>query len=726
MIKTFYLGNAKHTDVRTAVQGLLGTAGGGRQIASLDQVNALIVRATPSELQMIQEVINSLDKNLAEVVIDVNIYEVSNTAALEIGNQIAVNSQPVTRTERDSTGRPIDVTQGYTPSLTNLGGIAVKGLTNVLGFTYSPFLGGIGTTLGLPPSALSLLQSRGNSKLLYSGQIHALDGQQNQTKVGRSVPVRTGTNYGYGAPQITTGTPGQQGGTTAGIGGFNSGLFDNIQYKDVGLVIDVTPKVSNEGYVEIKMKLETSDVQQSGESTNLTPTFTQRTLATTSRIQDGVTSVVAGVKINSSGESRAGLAFIGMLPLLGRLFTVPKRSSSEGDIIITVTPHITRAPRINKEDHYAQLSGPMQGGIPRSIEDVVNRIKADEEEERRLIAMQQGLPAATAPVSASATPTIPVSNPAPAPGTPVIQNVGNNPQPFVSDPVRVNTAAPSAPGAIVPAAEQPPSETPPVAEKADEDEPKLTDEEKKALEEINKSLARPTQPVTQARIVGAEWPENVRRAAEEARAEALKRAKEAKPELEVTVPPEVIAAHQPKQQVRRASINSGARPAVSATSNEPPPPAAPGQPTARNDSKKAVAEIPVNLTLAPLSVNPVVGKTFLLNLNASAETAASSARIALNFDPKKLQLKSVRPGAMLGSNPDLIHQVSGGELLLTIKSSGQKGGASNGTLAVIEFSVLSSGETIISIDDAGSQITLVGDIPARLSTVASQIKLQQQ
>ena len=71
------------------------------------------------------------------------------------------------------------------------------GDASIGGNLFQPFLGGIGTLFGLPPSQLSLLQSRGKSKLLHKTQIHVLDGGENETKVGRSVPVRLGTqNFG--------------------------------------------------------------------------------------------------------------------------------------------------------------------------------------------------------------------------------------------------------------------------------------------------------------------------------------------------------------------------------------------------------------------------------------------------------------------------------------------------------------------------------------------------
>ena len=70
-------------------------------------------------------------------------------------------------------------------------------------------------------------------------------------------------------------------------------------------MIKAKPTITNDGYVEIKMNFENSDVLSSGiDALNLTPTFVQRTLNTVARIQDGVTAVVAGVNQDSRGESR--------------------------------------------------------------------------------------------------------------------------------------------------------------------------------------------------------------------------------------------------------------------------------------------------------------------------------------------------------------------------------------------------------------------------------------
>src|SRR5262245_49070327 len=454
LIKTFYLNNVSAQTVKNVLSQMLPP---GRQSATVDQIggsggspsgsNVLIVKATPAELQLVQDLISNIDKNKNEVVLDIEIYEVGNDSLTQIGNQFA--STPVQAVQKlyndDGSVKSSITTQS--PSLSNLGGIGL-GIINGLGDSsiggnlFSPFLGGIGTLVGFPPSQLSLLQSRGKSKLLHKTQIHVIDGGENETKVGRSVPVRLGTqlygngiNFG-GLGGVNGVNNGNNGGIAqnianglaaglGGFGGFNNG-FDSIQYRDVGLVIKAKPQITNEGYVEIKMNFESSDIVASGgDVQNLTPTFTQRSLNTVARIQDGVTAVVAGVNQDVKNSARAGLPVFGMLPLVGRLFATPRQDSRQTDVIITVTPHIVRSAGVTAKDYQALVGPPQQGGMNQSIEDVLNRAQVAEEQEQRLVAQQEAAPAA--PLGAQ--PAALTSQPA---------SFSNQQRPSVSQPANFN------------------------------------------------------------------------------------------------------------------------------------------------------------------------------------------------------------------------------------------------------------------------------------------------
>jgi general secretion pathway protein D len=404
LVKTFYLGNMDLNEARDIVQANLGQ----RQIRSSKQLNAMVIRATAAELSVAQAIIDSLDKNRSEVVLDVNIYEVSNTASLELGNQLATQGLTTGKTTSDSNSDPTST--GTASSLPDLGGLGRSGVSAIAGSVLG-FGGSAGALIGMPTSSLSLLQSKGKSKLLANTQIHALDGENNQVVVGRYVPYRAGITY----PAFPTG---------AGATGA-TGTVDNIQYRDVGLVIDVTPTITNEGYVQVKMRLESSNVEAGGSDATLTPSFSKRQLTTISRVQDGVTAVVASVKQDNKGDSRVTIPGVGMIPILGRLFTTPRQTSNQSDIVITVTPHIIRPAEIKPEDHYARLAGTQQSGLTQSIEEVIYRAEVEDDQERRLISQQHSTPSTAPAAEASgdirnaandkASPpakVIPVNNPA--------------------------------------------------------------------------------------------------------------------------------------------------------------------------------------------------------------------------------------------------------------------------------------------------------------------------
>ena len=170
LIQTFYLNNISAQTVKNVLAQMLPP---GRQSATVDAIggggspsgsNVLIVKATPAELQLVQDLIANIDKNKNEVVLDIEIYEVGNDSLVQIGNQFVTSPIEIPNTTRDSNGNANTI---RSPSLGNLGGIGLGmlnwcGDTSIGGNLFQPFLGGIGTLIGLPPSQISLLQSGAN------------------------------------------------------------------------------------------------------------------------------------------------------------------------------------------------------------------------------------------------------------------------------------------------------------------------------------------------------------------------------------------------------------------------------------------------------------------------------------------------------------------------------------------------------------------------------------
>ncbi|MFP5263143.1 MAG: secretin N-terminal domain-containing protein [Blastocatellia bacterium] len=338
-VRTFYIKNADLTDVRQAVQQTLQT----KSITPVKQLNALIIRETPANLELIEAMINSLDKARAEVLVDINIYEVSRNNLYQIGNQIFSGS------DKDPFG------------LGFVGGINQQG--NVLGKAARTLTGPFGFALGLPSSSISFLQDKGKAKLLASTQVHVLDDQDQSIRIGQRVPIQTATLPTFNTVDNSTRNRGaNQNGIDPnnqflGLGGAFGAGIPQIQYENVGLNIDMKPNVF-EDEVQMKMKIESSSLDRS--TGNFTPSFNQRTLSSMARVKDGQTAMIAGVSQNEQSKQIKGLPIIGLIPILGRFFSTPNTTDRQSDVIITVTPHILRRADIREEDHLARSAGDSQ------------------------------------------------------------------------------------------------------------------------------------------------------------------------------------------------------------------------------------------------------------------------------------------------------------------------------------------------------------------------------
>ena len=783
MVKTFYLGNADLNDARNLVQQMLQTGGQQRQIAIVKQLNALVVRAPLQDLKLAQEILESLDKNRPEVMLDVNIYEISNSTSFAIGNQLATSGVGLVE-HKVIDGKVVDVPLGTSASLGNLGGFGRNGVTGVVGAgiagnIITPF--GLGTVFGLPPTSLSLLQSQGNSKLLAQAQVHALDGEAGKTVVGRSVPVRTGTNYvpGYSTtPNTTAGAATNAATQLLGGGVGNSGAFDNIQYKDVGLVIDMTPKITNEGYVEIKMSLESSNVEASGADSTLTPSFTKRQLTTVSRIQDGQTGIVAGVKQENKGNSRVSIPVIGMLPILGRLFSTPQQNSQLTDIVITVTPHIVRSAEIKVNDHLAKFGGTSTSGPGMSIEDVVMRAQAEDDMDRRIIAQENqqqqqqavqpdalvgaanGIPLGTSLNTAAriAETTAPgTTNPSPkveAPNfagqnsqVPVNTTAANGTMPStgLTPPPASNGFQPPPNNATRPQmqnvslTEKAPVTAPPASNGTGKSSPAIPVESPSISNVVTQPNTVPTtNNQTTTRQAGGQGTignpppvPNQQTAPPNGAASSPRVTPVNRPTVDPAKGREM--ANQTKSDTEEIKPPAGFEPPVLEGPKEPVAPATVKmRPMIKTKDDTGANEVPgaakgpkngVELSLL-CQPKQQVGKSFIVVVSLNGEAQITGANVALKYDASKLEFKAVHDGGLFNNRGELTHQNNNGTLVINLQQTEDKVSPvkANGKFVVIEFTALESGETSIDFHNAETQFKLADSAVAQIS--ANPVKLE--
>lgn len=348
VLRTFYLANAAPKDIAKVVQTAIPAQPGRSQTIVLtdDATNSVTIRDTEENIKLIGKLIASLDKDRAEVVMDVAIYEVNKNDLLQLGNQIGTEDQLLNL-------------GGSGQGVVKLGDALLN--TIISGTTSTVLPTAIPTGIILPSANIAAFQNKSDTKLVASTQIHAFNNEDSSARIGQRVPVQSAQFVGLGNTNQT-----------------GNGVVSNvINYEQVGLNLKFKPLVFPNQDVQVAMEIESKDV--AGART-LTPTFTERTIKGTARIQNNKTLLLASVAQGVETKGRQGLPLVGLIPLLGRLFTAPTRDNRQIDIVIAVTPRVIRAPAILPDDEIERPTGSMAVPTTNTLEAMI----IQEEEEERL------------------------------------------------------------------------------------------------------------------------------------------------------------------------------------------------------------------------------------------------------------------------------------------------------------------------------------------------------
>lgn len=456
VLRTFYLANSDPDKVKQLVSQAIPPSVGRPQtiVVSDKDTNSLTVRDTAENVRLIGELITSIDKDRAEVVMDVNIYEVSKSDLMQLGNQMG--------------GDGGTLTLGGSPGLSV---ITSNGTLDRLrtGVNLASIVGGAPTAaaaaLLIPPSVLTAFQSKNNTKLIASTQVHAFNNEESTARIGQRVPVQTAQAFPFGVTQTGTQQPSTQ-------NPFGGGGFPVINYEPTGLTLRFTPQVFPNHDVQVKMSIESKDVLGAG---TLTPTFTERTITGTARVQNNRTMMLASVSQDVQTNGRRGLPILGGLPVVGRLFSSPTRDNRQIDIVIAVTPRVIRAPAVTPRDLEMRPSGTLQSPTTGSLEAMLR--EADQEDRFAAAQLEKAnatakanepKPAANVPASATNNQTPPAAT---VPNTVATNNASANPAPAPSTVVAAsgsNAATTSDPG-IFKSSAAPPQQTPPASSRGEDE-----------------------------------------------------------------------------------------------------------------------------------------------------------------------------------------------------------------------------------------------------------------
>lgn len=303
--------NGAGASLNNPLLGGLDASGGGAdrntdslRILSNAQHNAILVHATDQESDTIEQMLRRIDVMPLQVRIDAVVAEVQLNDALQYGTQFFFKSGGIN-------GVLSNNSQTITASTL---------ATAAFSHTLPGFIIG-GASGGGAPFAIDALQNVTTVHVLSSPQLMVQDNRAARLQVGQLVPVQIGSQ------SSTIGTS----------------VYNQFTYQPTGVIMEVTPHVSQSGLVTLDVSQEVSSVSAnaaSNTSSAANPTFNDRSVNSRVVVQDGQTVGLAGLITENSSRANSGIPWLKNIPVLGFLAGTQNNSRQRTELLILITPHV--------------------------------------------------------------------------------------------------------------------------------------------------------------------------------------------------------------------------------------------------------------------------------------------------------------------------------------------------------------------------------------------------
>jgi general secretion pathway protein D len=332
LVKTFYLSNTVQpqdlTEVVTGLRQLLDL----KRIQQLNSQNAIIVRDTPDKLALAEKMIRDIDKAKPEVVIQIEVLEARTDRLRDLGilpgQHASISVIPP--------GSTTTTTTGGTPTTNN--NLTLNQLRHLTGADYS---------VTLPDFTANAILTDTSTKIIQNPEIRSVDGQVAKLRIGDKIPIATGSfQAGVGV------------GTAGGAGLVNPLVNTQFTYLDVGVNVDITPRVHPNHEISMKVKVEVSAHTNDAVIGGITqPIISQRVVEHDIRLKEGEVNILGGLFQRTSSRTLNGWPGLAKMPLLHYLFSEDKTDYQEDEVLIVMIPHIVRIPEWTRANLRSIASG---------------------------------------------------------------------------------------------------------------------------------------------------------------------------------------------------------------------------------------------------------------------------------------------------------------------------------------------------------------------------------
>ncbi len=346
-INVCFLENADATELSKVLEGMLkGTpvkqtataaagsqavtpfeAGGGIVITPDKATNSLVIVASPADYQNLIQVVKQLDRRRKQVYVEGMIVEASIDKVQDLGLKWRITAQ--------KGGAPVAIggfgtidSSSVQGILSGLSGMTVGGMGNFINVPFTT-VGSDGTvtnsTLTVPGfSALfSMQEFKDAINVLSTPQILTSDNKEAEIIVGENVPLISKQEANAAQPQA---------------------LFTDIERKDVGVILKLTPQITEGDYVKLDLYQEITAVEQGQANIIATvgPNLSKRSTRTSVVVKDNQTVIIGGLIQERVEETVTKIPFLGDIPGLGLLFKNKSKEKTKTNLLVFLTPHIVK------------------------------------------------------------------------------------------------------------------------------------------------------------------------------------------------------------------------------------------------------------------------------------------------------------------------------------------------------------------------------------------------
>ncbi len=309
MIRTFFITNAKSKEIVNLLRSMLDV----KKIYVNEILNSITVRDTPDKMKLVEKMIAANDLKEAEVILDVEILEISRSNALKYG-------------------------WNFTPGLTASGSVQGKNAAGS-GIALSELrnLSKDNIFVTLPGIVVNLIKQDSDAQTLANPRVRVLNNKPAKFHIGDKIPVQTSTVQATQVGAVTS----------------------TFEYKDVGIKLGIEPSVHLNNTVTLKLNLEISTLGDALDFGNNQKQykFGTRNTDTMINLRDGETVIIGGLIKDEERKSRQKVPILGDIPILGKLFSSSDDGTIKTDILMSITPNIVRAMELPDKEAQVFWSG---------------------------------------------------------------------------------------------------------------------------------------------------------------------------------------------------------------------------------------------------------------------------------------------------------------------------------------------------------------------------------